>query len=170
MCETFSSSVMPMPPCSCTASWLTWRAASAMRLALPGKSPTVALIWASATRAAAALAGRQLATEDDAVLAARLVLGLLRLGRLAQYVPQPVLAGFMNGVSLLILLAQIPVLTGIGQGGLQPATLLLGLGTAAATWAVARRWPSAPATSCWHRPRQQRWWCWPTACGTSRCC
>ena len=74
-----------------------------------------------------------------------MVLGLLRLGRLAQYVPQPVLAGFMNGVSLLILLAQIPVLTGIGQGGLQPATLLLGLGTAAATWAVARRWPSAPA-------------------------
>ena len=74
-----------------------------------------------------------------------MVLGLLRLGRLAQYVPQPVLAGFMNGVSLLILLAQIPVLTGIGQGGFQPATLLLGLGTAAATWAVARRWPNAPA-------------------------
>jgi SulP family sulfate permease len=74
-----------------------------------------------------------------------MVLGLLRLGRLAQYVPQPVLAGFMNGVSLLILLAQIPVLTGIGQGGFQPDTLLLGLGTAAATWAVARRWPSAPA-------------------------
>ena len=27
---TFSSSVMPMPPCSCTASWLTWRHASAI--------------------------------------------------------------------------------------------------------------------------------------------
>jgi len=76
----------------------------------------------------------------------QVALGLLRLGRLAQYVPQPVLAGFMNGVSLLILLAQLPVLTGIGiGGGFQPATLALGLGTAGATWAVARRWPAAPA-------------------------
>ncbi|MDH4392616.1 MAG: SulP family inorganic anion transporter [Aquabacterium sp.] len=72
-------------------------------------------------------------------------MALLRLGRLAQYVPQPVLAGFMNGVSLLILLAQLPVLTGLGSGSFQPATLALGLATAAGIWALGRRWPRAPA-------------------------
>lgn len=90
-----------------------------------------------------ALAAAGLAVSLAGLL--QVALGLLRLGRLAQYVPQPVLAGFMNGVSLLILLAQLPVLTGIGGGGFQPATLALGLGTAGATWAVARRWPDAPA-------------------------
>ena len=83
--------------------------------------------------------------------------GLLRLGSIAQYVPQPVLAGFMNGVAILILLAQLPMLAGIGRadwqrdgaaalGHLQPATLALGLLTATIVWAVARRWPRAPAT------------------------
>ena len=76
------------------------------------------------------------------------MMGWLRLGRLAQYVPQPVLAGFMNGVSLLILLAQLPALTGLGRGDggvLQPAALGLGLATAATTWLVAWRWPRAPS-------------------------
>lgn len=73
------------------------------------------------------------------------VMALLQMGRLALYVPQPVLAGFMNGVSLLILLAQWPVLSGLGNGGFQPATLVLGLGTAASIWAIGRRWPRAPA-------------------------
>jgi MFS superfamily sulfate permease-like transporter len=72
--------------------------------------------------------------------------GLLRLGQLAQYVPQPVLAGFMNGVSLLILQAQLPVLLGLGTPqGLQPAVLALGLSTAGVTWGLARwrpRWPA----------------------------
>lgn len=33
-----------------------------------------------------------------------------RLGRLARFVPQPVLSGFMSGVALLIVLAQLPPL------------------------------------------------------------
>ena len=76
----------------------------------------------------------------------QMAIALLRLGRLAQYVPQPVLAGFMNGVSLLILLAQLPLLLGLGSGpGLQPATLALGLVTAATTWLAAWRAPRLPA-------------------------
>lgn len=85
------------------------------------------------------------------------VFGLLRLGSLTQFVPQPVLAGFMNSVAILILLAQVPMLAGISRQAwhdeglralahLQPATLALGALTAAIVWLVARRWPRAPAT------------------------
>ncbi len=90
-----------------------------------------------------ALAG--LAVSLSGVL--QIALALLRLGRLAQFVPQAVLAGFMNGVALLIVLAQLPVLLGWGGAGagLQPATLALGLATAGATWAAGRFWPRLPA-------------------------
>lgn len=84
------------------------------------------------------------------------VMGLLQiafaaagLGRLAQFVPQPVLAGFMNGVAVLIFLAQLPALLGVPQGaglaGWQPAALALGLFTALVTGAVLWRRPKAPA-------------------------
>jgi SulP family sulfate permease len=71
-------------------------------------------------------------------------------GRLAQSVPQPVLAGFMNGVSLLILQAQLAVLLGLDRGGLpgggfQPAALAVGLLTAGITWTIAVRRPRWPA-------------------------
>ncbi|CAN5182105.1 hypothetical protein BH11PSE9_BH11PSE9_02890 [soil metagenome] len=80
--------------------------------------------------------------------------GLLRLGTLAKFVPQPVLAGFMNGVAVLMLLAQVPTLLGIGSAHapvwrhwaqIQPATALIGLGTIGIVWLVAWRRPSAPA-------------------------
>lgn len=85
-----------------------------------------------------------------------LTMGLLQiafaavgLGRLAQFVPQPVLAGFMNGVAVLIFLAQMPALLGVPQGsslaGWQPAALAFGLFTALLTGAVLWRWPHAPA-------------------------
>jgi sulfate permease, SulP family len=73
---------------------------------------------------------------------------------LVRFVPQPVLAGFMNGVALLILAAQLPLLLGLPVGGLdgwqsltqaQPGALGLGLATAALLWTAARRWPRAPA-------------------------
>ncbi len=92
-----------------------------------------------------------------------------RLGRLARFVPQPVLSGFMNGVALLIVLAQLPALLGLEPGrwtadGLQalsaaqPGALLLGLGTTALILVLARRrprWPGALmglvlATAIWH--------------------
>lgn len=84
------------------------------------------------------------------------LLGLLRLGSLVRFVPQPVLAGFMNGVAVLIILSQLPPLLGIAPGAwgregwsvLRQAhvgTLVAGLCTAAAVLAIQRRAPRAPA-------------------------
>ncbi len=74
-------------------------------------------------------------------------MGLVQIGlaasglvRFAKFVPQPVLAGFMNGVALLALLALLPLLFGWPVGALQvagwsampsiqPATLTVGLFT-----------------------------------------
>lgn len=67
------------------------------------------------------------------------LMGALRLGRLGAQVPQPVLAGFMNGVALLVLLAQWPLLSSA------PGATALALGTAAAAWGIGRIWPQAPA-------------------------
>ena len=85
------------------------------------------------------------------------LMGALRLGSLARFVPQPVLAGFMNGVAILIWLSQLPPLLGLPGGawarhGLEALAqtqwraLLLGVATAAAVWAVARWAPRAPAS------------------------
>ncbi len=85
----------------------------------------------------------------------QMLMGLSGLGRLAQFVPQPVLAGFMNGVAVLILISQLPPLLGLpakvplGAPGtlalMQPQTLAIGAATALLTWYVARRWPRLPA-------------------------
>ena len=64
----------------------------------------------------AAGGARLLACTGATVVAAGVLLvllGLLRVGRLARFVPQPVLAGFMNGVAILIVLSQLPVLLGV---------------------------------------------------------
>jgi MFS superfamily sulfate permease-like transporter/CRP-like cAMP-binding protein len=66
--------------------------------------------------ATAAGGARLLACTGATVVLAGLLLvalGLLRVGRLARFVPQPVLAGFMNGVAILIVLSQLPVLLGV---------------------------------------------------------
>jgi MFS superfamily sulfate permease-like transporter len=86
----------------------------------------------------------------------QVLFGLLRLGSVARGVPQPVLAGFMNGVAWLALLAQMPALLGLPAGAAaagpqawlaqaQPATLAVALATAVCVWWLARRWPRAPA-------------------------
>jgi SulP family sulfate permease len=83
----------------------------------------------------------------------QVALALLGAGRMARFVPLPVLAGFMNGVAVLILLAQLPLLLGHAPGGAtgwqavaqtQPGALALGLATAALLWAADRRWPRVP--------------------------
>ncbi len=79
----------------------------------------------------------------------QIVMARLGLGRLAQFVPQPVLAGFMNGVAVLIFLSQVPTLLGLqpvdGLSGFAPGTLAVGLATAGCTWFIAWRWPQAPS-------------------------
>lgn len=85
-----------------------------------------------------------LALGAVAVVVAGLVqmsFGLLRLGRLASYIPFPVVAGFVNGSAILILMSQIWPATGVPVqhsladffrhlDEIRPATLLLSLGTA----------------------------------------
>lgn len=83
------------------------------------------------------------------------LMGALRLGRLVRFVPQPVLAGYMNGVAVLIGLSQVPVLLGLSAAdwardgwaalaGWQLAPLLVALLTALLVGGLARRWPRAP--------------------------
>lgn len=85
----------------------------------------------------------------------QIVFGLARLGTLARFVPYPVVAGFMNGVAILVVLWQIPYLIGLaapvrGRALLdalpaaQPWTLLVGAATAGLIWTIAPRWKSAP--------------------------
>jgi len=82
--------------------------------------------------------------------------GLARLGTLARFVPYPVVAGFMNGVAILIILAQIPYLVGLAAPvpraalletlrGAHLWPLIVGAATAGVTWTVARRWRRMPA-------------------------
>lgn len=87
----------------------------------------------------------------------QMALAMAGLARLARLVPRPVLAGFMNGVSLLILVGQLPLLLGLAPGSpvdraawraaiANPGALLLGLGTVVLILALQRRhrrWPTA---------------------------
>jgi sulfate permease, SulP family len=86
----------------------------------------------------------------------QIVLGALGAGNSARFVPYPFVAGFMCGVSALMIIAQVAPLAGMTRGdlaagpgtlwqALQPATLFVGLATAAIIWAVgstARRLPA----------------------------
>jgi SulP family sulfate permease len=87
----------------------------------------------------------------------QMALALSGLVRWAKYVPQPVLAGFMNGVALLAFLAFLPLLFGWPIGALlrgdwqalapiQPATLAVGLLTALIILGLPRWSPRVPAT------------------------
>lgn len=138
-------------------------------LAIGGPSSAIALVLAALVGswlqregppADAAAVARLLLTTGAAVVvmgALQVLMAALNIGRLARFVPQPVLAGFMNGIALLIALAQLPALLSLApalwhQQGLRalpaaaPGSLLLGLGTALVVALLARwrpRWPSA---------------------------
>ncbi|CAN5508283.1 hypothetical protein BH10PSE17_BH10PSE17_36820 [soil metagenome] len=84
------------------------------------------------------------------------LIGMSGLGNAAKYVPQPVLAGFMNGVAVLVCMAQWPALLGAGLPRLPqsiadvgspdwPVPFAIGLVTALSAVAVGWRWPRAPA-------------------------
>ena len=83
------------------------------------------------------------------------LVGALGFGRLARFVPRPVLAGFMNGVALSILINQLPPLLGLKHAvdlgpsmfdGARPLSLVVGLGTAAVYWLTRAFAPRAPAS------------------------
>jgi sulfate permease, SulP family len=114
---------------------------TALHPATPGAAPLL-------------LAAAGLAVMGSGALLA--LFGLLRAGALVRFVPQPVLAGFMNGVAVLMVLSQVPAIAGVSVDALArrgwsalaqwhwPA-LVATVATAAVMWAVARRWPRAPA-------------------------
>ena len=86
--------------------------------------------------------------------AIQIAMGVAGLGKLAKFVPQPVLAGFMNGVAVLIVISQLPPLLGVASldlraGSLlervQPFAVALGLWTVMITALAGRRWPRLPA-------------------------
>lgn len=70
-------------------------------------------------------------------------LAALRMGSLASYVPLPVVAGMMDGIAILIIVAQFRLLLSSPGGVSTSAFLVAGL-TAAITWAIARKYPRAP--------------------------
>ena len=84
----------------------------------------------------------------------QIAFGLLRLGSLIKFVPLPVVAGFMDGIAILVAVSQARPLLGLqGPWTGDPADtfrhvetggLVLGLGTAVFAWGMARRWPRAP--------------------------
>jgi len=69
--------------------------------------------------------------------ACQILLGFLRIGGLIKYIPYPVIAGFMNGIAVIIALGQIRPLLGVTSGTpwsrivqeVQPYTLAVGLAT-----------------------------------------
>lgn len=102
---------------------------------------------------ARALTGCALAVTLAGVL--QLLLAALGLAQLTRLVSQPVLAGFMNGVALVILFSQVPLLAGqlpdpqLGLSSwpaLRPAALMLGLVTALLIQLIQRHQPTWPAT------------------------
>jgi SulP family sulfate permease len=140
-------------------------------MALLGRSPLPAA--SPSASASLILGGAVLALARDAALGGALIvaacalvvvasglllmlLGALRAGSLVRFVPQPVLAGFMNGVALLIVVSQMPPLLGLpadvwARDGLrslaawQGLPLAVALATALLMALVAWRWPRLPA-------------------------
>ena len=89
--------------------------------------------------------------------AAQIALAVSGLVRWAKFVPQPVLAGFMNGVALLALLSLLPLLFGWplarlktfswqAMPAIEPATLAVGLFTMAVVLGLPRLNRRLPAT------------------------
>lgn len=99
------------------------------------------------------LALAQLAVAGSGLI--QVMLALLRVGRLASFIPYPVVAGFFNGSALLILFSQIMPLTGLSAAALSagpqalwqamdPGPLLLGLTAAVIMIVAGRRLPQVP--------------------------
>lgn len=141
--------------------------AAAGRATLPAAGPSSATALILASLVAALLADpRMVQRPDTGVIVAgtgaavalsgllQMLLARLGLTGLARLVPRPVLAGFMNGVALLILFGQLPLLLGLlpgvrsgpqALGQLQPWALVAGLATVAMILLLQRWRPNWPA-------------------------
>lgn len=81
--------------------------------------------------------------------AGQIILSALRLGSLVKFIPYPVIAGFMNGIAVIILVGQLAPFVGLPAGtslldlsalrtGLQPLTAVIGVFTFAVVWWTPR--------------------------------
>ncbi|HEY3583473.1 MAG TPA: SulP family inorganic anion transporter, partial [Casimicrobiaceae bacterium] len=77
--------------------------------------------------------------------AMQVAMGLLRLGSAIKFVPYPVVAGFRNGIGLLMLISQVPVLIGTShtldaipwsriRDELRPVNVVVGIAVALVMW------------------------------------
>lgn len=124
----------------------------------PSLATTVLLSSVAATQGIPALVFVTLATGGLQVLS-----GALKLGRLVQFVPQPVISGFTAGVGGVMLVGQLPRMLGIvgpASPGLiemgshvmaqlsnvHPASIVLSLGTLATTLILPKIFPKIPAS------------------------
>lgn len=80
----------------------------------------------------------------------QMLLGVLRLGDVLKFIPQPVIAGFVNGFALVILFQQLPYLLGLPDGAgllaflkgnvaITPGALALGALAAVGVWRLGER-------------------------------
>jgi sulfate permease, SulP family len=133
-------------PCAPAAAILSALAAGFVAQAGPGQD--------EATRATRILLLLTLVGLFSAVI--QIVFGIARGGRLIKYIPYPVVAGYLSGVGLMIILAQAPKVLGLHagpefwQGLLQPGhwnwnALIIGGATMAGMLLAPRVSKSVPA-------------------------
>ncbi|MFH1154032.1 MAG: SLC26A/SulP transporter family protein [Pseudomonadota bacterium] len=83
--------------------------------------------------------------------------GALRFGNLIKYIPYHVMAGFMNGIAIILIIKQVRPLTGTGEtmvlsdpaawlNAVQPLTLLVGLSTIVAIFMSRKLTNRIPAS------------------------
>ncbi|MBF0430165.1 MAG: SLC26A/SulP transporter family protein [Fibrobacteria bacterium] len=84
------------------------------------------------------------------------IIGLLRIGSLAKFIPYPVLSGMINGTAVLIMFSQIKPFLGLSKGTpwsdvfsnpalIQPFTMLVGLIACLAIWGGPKLSKKIPA-------------------------
>lgn len=87
----------------------------------------------------------------------QILLGLLRMGRLIRYVPFPVIAGFMNGIALMLIIKQLKTFMGLPRTAdltdfgnvlqqLQWPTLLVGILTLGTILTAKKYYKKIPAS------------------------
>ena len=89
----------------------------------------------------------------------QILFGILRMGNIAKYVPYPVVTGFMNGIAVILIWKQLPLILGLDNGigvinffvagnPVNMSTLLIGLSTFTVVLLVRRFLKSVPALPC----------------------
>jgi sulfate permease, SulP family len=141
-------------------------AASALSgTALPVSGPRASITLVQGAFVAGLVADPALGLRETLALSAlcvagagaiQILFGALRLGTLVKFVPYPVIAGFMCGIAVLIVFAQLPHVLGVAPdalrrlgldwlGAVRPWTAVVSLATAGLVVLAAQRWRRVPA-------------------------